>query len=139
MTLIYSDGGRKASGKYSGRASGDCVARAIANATGLEYDVAYNLVRAIKKASITSGAITSGGKQRISAKNGIPTKIVALICKLVDFETCTEVSSLSGIPTIGTYIIHHVGHLSVMIDGNVIDTFISMAPIVCYYSKSKEN
>jgi hypothetical protein len=47
MTYIYNDGGRKEAG-YKGTA-GDCGARAIAIALGMDYKTAYNLLAQANK------------------------------------------------------------------------------------------
>jgi hypothetical protein len=64
MNWTYNDGGRKETG-FNGSA-GDCVARAVAIATGIPYKEAYESLAEINTK-------TKGDKAR-SARNGIQTK-----------------------------------------------------------------
>lgn len=59
MNFVYSDGGR--SNYFKGKHVGDCVTRAICNATGLDYKKVYDDLK-----SLNNG---------ISCRNGTPVKV----------------------------------------------------------------
>jgi len=65
MTYQYNDGGRKAAG-FKGT-TGDCVARAVAIASGLPYSEVY----AILAEGTGSQRAGKAGKRSASARNGI--------------------------------------------------------------------
>ena len=66
MEFVYSDGGR--SNYYKAKDVGDCVCRAICNATGEDYQKVYKALNAMAKNERTSRH--RGGK-RSSSRNGV--------------------------------------------------------------------
>ena len=75
MKFNYNDGGRS---KYFKGQAGDCVTRAIAIATRMDYKEVYNLVA--KKVEAITGTK--------SARNGVPKKLTKQIMKELGFK-CT--------------------------------------------------
>lgn len=67
MGFVYDDGGRASSG-YKGKA-GDCCCRAIAIATGMPYQEAYDLINRYGKAERMTKKVRESG--RSSARNGV--------------------------------------------------------------------
>ena len=65
--FVENDGGRKAAG-YRGE-TGDCVTRAIAIATGLDYQATYDLVN--RFSSEERGRVRRGKVRRSSARTGV--------------------------------------------------------------------
>ncbi|MGY8633832.1 hypothetical protein RAD15_15250 [Bradyrhizobium sp. 14AA] len=70
MNFVYNDGGRAAAG-FKGRA-GDCVARAIAIASGRDYATVYNELAAGNAAQHVT--MRSPKKRGRTARDGISTK-----------------------------------------------------------------
>ena len=64
MKFVYSDGGRS---NYFKGTAGDCVCRAICNATGLDYKVVYDKINEVAKKERTS----SRKRGKSSARNGV--------------------------------------------------------------------
>lgn len=64
MKFIYSDGGRS---KYFKGTAGDCVVRAICNATGLDYKEVYDNINLLAKKE----KITKRKKDISNARNGV--------------------------------------------------------------------
>ena len=65
MELIYSTGGRE---KYfKSNVVGDCVCRAIANATGMDYKQVYDLINSYAKKE----HISKRKKKKSNARNGV--------------------------------------------------------------------
>lgn len=69
MKVILTDGGRKTAG--FGKGNGDCVARAIAIASGRDYREVYRRLATGKGAQRASSRT---GRQKASADNGIHVK-----------------------------------------------------------------
>ena len=67
MEWIYNDGGRAAAG-YKGKA-GDCACRAIAIATGMDYQDVYDLINAYGKKERMSKRVRARG--RSNARTGV--------------------------------------------------------------------
>lgn len=65
MVLIYSTGGRE---KYfKSNVVGDCVCRAIANATGMDYKQVYDLINSYAKKE----HLSKRKKKKSNARNGV--------------------------------------------------------------------
>ena len=65
MELIYSTGGRE---KYfKANVVGDCVCRAIANATGMDYKQVYDLINSYAKKE----HLSKRKKKKSNARNGV--------------------------------------------------------------------
>lgn len=125
MEFIYSDGGRS---KYFKGHTGDCVCRAICNATGRDYKEIYNLINEIGKREKTgkrkkgrSNARTGTYKytekeiiENILGWKWIPTMTIGSGCKVHLRE--------DEIPN-GTLIIRTSRHLTCVKDRVLYDTY----------------
>jgi hypothetical protein len=124
MDWVYNDGGRKAAG-YKGNA-GDCGPRAIAIATGMSYQDAYELVdqhgateraskRRNKKSSARTGTYTATFRRIMDSLNWqwTPTKFFGEGCKVH-----MKKDELPG----GTIILRVSKHFCAVINGVVQDT-----------------
>lgn len=67
MRFVYSDGGRS---KYFKGTTGDCVCRAICNATGRDYKEVYDMINHLAK----SERLTKNNPRRSNARNGVYRK-----------------------------------------------------------------
>lgn len=70
MKVVITDGGRKAAG-FTGKARGDCVARAIAIVTGKPYREVYDR---LAEGNVTQRASKRTGRKTRSASDGINVK-----------------------------------------------------------------
>lgn len=69
MKFVYSDGGR--SKYFDGRNAGDCVTRAICNATGMDYKVVYDRINELEN------TMKVGKRERKgSARSGVRKKVL---------------------------------------------------------------
>ena len=118
MKFNYNDGGRS---KYFKGQAGDCVTRAIAIATGMDYKEVYNLVA--KKVEAITGTK--------SARNGVPKKLTKQIMKELGFKWVSTMSVGTGckvhlreedLPE-GIIITKVTGHIVCIIDGVINDTY----------------
>ena len=126
MNFVYSDGGRA---KYF-RAEhvGDCVTRAICNATGMDYKEVYDAINSKAKTERTK---SHRGQKRSSARNGVfkdnfhpfilslgwewhPTMQIGQGCKV--HLKADELPS-------GTLIVSVSKHLTCVKDGTLYDTY----------------
>ena len=70
MELIYSTGGRE---KYfKSNVVGDCVCRAIANVTGMDYKQVYDLINSYAKKE----HLSKRKKKKSNARNGVTTDTI---------------------------------------------------------------
>src|ERR1700683_580286 len=77
MNFIYNDGGRSAAG-YKGK-TGDCVTRAIAIATGLSYQYAYELINAASLSERLTKRRRSKGNARLGVHKDTTRNVLALL------------------------------------------------------------
>lgn len=137
MNFVFDDGGRSEAG-FTGKA-GDCVARAVAIASGLPYRAVYD--RLAKE----TGAQRAGkrGKRPASARNGINTKrkwfkdyMAELGFRWVPTmqigSGCTVHLRSSELPP-GRLIVSTAKHYVAVIDGVVHDTFRPDREDICVY------
>jgi hypothetical protein len=120
MPFMFNDGGRAESGRRG--EAGDCVTRALAIATGVDYDEVYrDLARGMAKR----------GKPR-SARNGVHRSVYRPWLEAHGFEWrptmaigsgCTTHVHPDELPTIGRFVLRLTHHLSALVDGVVLDTF----------------
>lgn len=124
MELNYNDGGRKAAG-YKG-AAGDCGVRAIAIATGMPYQEAYELVDLYGKKERKS----KGRSQKTTARTGVYTATFRRIMADLGWKWTPTMFVGSGckvhmkadeLPS-GTLILNVSKHFCAVIDGVVNDT-----------------
>jgi len=116
MTYVYNDGGRKEAG-YKGNA-GDCGARAIAIALGMDYKQAYTLLATANK---------NCGKAK-SARNGISKDIYSDVLKTLGWvwvaapKFVGRKAKCSDMPP-GKVIARQAGHFVAVVDGVPQDTW----------------
>lgn len=133
MSYVLSDGGRFASGR-KGFAK-DCATRAVAIATGMDYDDVYNLLaRANKRVG-----------RRKSAREGIEIEVLEIVLKHLGFVQCQAPKFVGrkarycDLP-MGRIIARQAGHVVAVIDGVLHDTFDSSNRMVYkYYLLNKQN
>jgi hypothetical protein len=120
--LIVNDGGRAAAG-YRGQA-GDCVARSIAIAAQLPYQVVYDALNAAAKDEKPRGSRPS------SARNGMARPVIRRFMKELGWEWTPTMSIGSGttvhlceeeLPP-GRLVVSCSKHLTAVIDGVIHDT-----------------
>lgn len=115
MEFKYNDGGR--SKYFTAKNVGDCVTRAIANATGLDYKLVYDSLRK-----------SAGG----SVRNGCPKKAytkvmgeIGLIWKptMTIGSGCNVHLSDGELPRKGRLVVRVSRHLTCLKDGVLYDTY----------------
>ncbi len=130
MKYVYDDGGRKAAG-FTG-STGDCVTRAIAIATGQDYQTVYDALaagnarqRKSKRASKATGSRTAARgistgrkwfKDYMAALGWVwtPTMLIGSGCK---------VHLTDGELPMGRLVVAVSKHLTAVIDGVIHDTY----------------
>lgn len=127
VNFVYSTGGRE---RYFKRMDvRDCVVRAIANATGLDYLEVYNGIndeakreraskRKGKRSSARNGVYTDTAKRYIERKLGwvwVPTMSIGTGCK-------THIRE-GELPSSGSYILNLSRHFSCWKDNALVDTY----------------
>ena len=120
----YNDGGREAAG-FKGTA-GDCVVRAVAIAEGADYRETYNSVnafisgsrkcKAIRRSSSRTGVMSTVTRKFLAARGWrwVPT---------MGIGTGTRVHLRADELPPGKLIVKLSGHLTVVIDGVIHDTY----------------
>ena len=127
MRFIYNDGGR--SNYFKGKkAVGDCVTRAIANATGLDYKKVYDDLNQLAKSERTSNR----KRGTSSARNGVyKVTLKKYIEKVLGWtwhatmqigQGCKVHLSAEELPS-GTLIVSVSKHLTCVKDGVLYDTY----------------
>lgn len=125
MNIIYATGGREL---YFEKVNvRDCVTRAIANATGMDYLEVYKGINDIAKKERTAKRAKS------SARNGVrPATVKKFIEGVLGWvwvpcmgigTGCQVHLRASELPAKGTYILNLSGHLSCWKDGELYDTY----------------
>ena len=127
MKFIYSDGGR--SKYFKAKNVGDCVTRAICNASGKDYYEVYSALNELAKHEKTSKR--KHGKS--NSRNGVYKNTYR---KYIEKTLGWKWISLSGIgkgisvhlseeelPKKGTYILKVSKHLTCLKDGQLYDTY----------------
>lgn len=123
MKWVFNDGGRAAAG-FKGKASGDCVCRAIAIAAGMPYKDVYALINEL---NITFPP--RGTKKQSSARTGCSKKIIDKVFERLGWPwtptmgigTGCTVHLRDGDLPMGTLICNVSGHLVAVIDGVIHD------------------
>lgn len=136
VAYVYHDGGRAAAG-FKGKRAGDCVARAIAIATGLPYLEVYNRLAEGNKTQRVTKRSSKRTAGRRTASQGICTgrKWFNDYMHELGFEwyTFTEIGrpstirltdeeSMKLVPK-GNVIVSLRGHVAALIDGVLHDTY----------------
>lgn len=128
MKFQYADGGRKAAG-FRGIA-GDCVCRAICNATGLEYKDVYHK---LAHGNCTQRNTSRSSRGRRTASEGIHvgrTWFKEYMAKL-DFVWVSTMGIGTGckvhlrrdqLPTVGRMVVRVSKHCTAVVNGVLFDT-----------------
>ena len=127
MKFVYDDGGR--SKYFKATNVGDCVTRAICNATGKDYKEVYDALNRIAKSSRKSKRERGSSNSR----NGVHTRIAK---KYIENELGWQFVATMGIgtgcqvhltenelPKKGCYILNLSHHFSCIKDGVLYDTY----------------
>lgn len=127
MKFVYDDGGR--SKYFKATNVGDCVTRAICNATGKDYKEVYDALNRIAKSSRKSKREIGSSNSR----NGVHTRIAK---KYIENELGWQFVATMGIgtgcqvhltenelPKTGCYILNLSHHFSCIKDGVLYDTY----------------
>ena len=131
MRYILNDGGRYVAG-FKGSA-GDCAARAMAIALGLEYKEAYN--------EVAEGNARNGLPK--SARNGVMKNVFSDILKQHGWVWCSAPRFASrkarcGDLPVGMFIARQAKHFVAVLDGVPQDTFDCTHKMVYGYWKKEE-
>ena len=127
IEFVYNDGGR--SNYFKGSNVGDCVTRAISNASGVDYLEVYNALNKLSKNERTgcrkrkvsnsrSGVFTNTAKKYIEGVLGwiwVPCMTIGSGCQV---HLCEK-----ELPSKGTYILNLSRHFSCWKDGKLVDTY----------------
>lgn len=127
MEFVYNDGGR--SNYFKASNVGDCVTRAICNATGKDYKEVYDALNAIaKKARKSKREI---GKS--TSRNGVHTRIAKKYIEGVlgwKWHACMGIGTgcqvhlrSDELPKEGSYILNLSRHFTCVKDGVLLDTY----------------
>lgn len=125
MELIYSTGGRE---KYfKSNVVGDCVCRAIANATGMDYKQVYDLINSYAKKE----HLSKRKKKKSNARNGVTKDTIWRILTDLGWKWIPTMLIGSGcqvhlnekeLPD-GTLIVSVSKHLTCFKNGKLYDTY----------------
>ena len=126
MRYVYSDGGRS---KYFKGTAGDCVTRAICNATGLDYKEVYDTLFKMIKAKPSKKA---SGSKGTTPRNGVPIKIIHSYLEqqlgwvwhptMEIGQGCRVHLAARELPA-GTLIVQVSGHITCVKDGVLYDSY----------------
>lgn len=145
MTWVTNDGGRAAAG-YKGNA-GDCVTRAIAIASGRDYQEVYDELRS------ELSRYRFGKRERVvtTPRNGVPKRLIRRYLADQGWQWTPTMAVGRGttvhlradeLPT-GTLIVQCSRHLTAVIDGTIHDTFDpsrdGTRAVYGYWKKEKED
>lgn len=125
MNFIYNDGGR--SNYFKKENVGDCVVRAICNATGKDYKEVYDAINVMAK----SERITKRKHDKSSARNGVYKETWKKYLESLGWKWHSCMSIGSGCTTHlrsdelpkGTIIVQVSKHLTCVKDGVLYDTY----------------
>lgn len=115
MRFVKSHGGRE---KYFEKLNvGDCVTRAICNATGKDYMEVYKALAALSKSSPRNGVYKSAYRKYLASLGYSFTPLMGIGtgCRT---HLCEE-----ELPTKGTYILKVSKHLTCIKDGVLYDSY----------------
>jgi len=135
MCYIYDDGGRAAAG-YKGDA-GDCGARALAIATGMPYQQAYDAINEIAK--MERGGKRKRGRGRSSARTGVYSETMRRLMAALGWTWTPTMHIGSGCKVhlhdgelpMGRLLVRLSKHYTTVIDGVIHDTFDPQRETYC--------
>lgn len=128
LPYIYDDGGRAAAG-YTG-ATGDCVTRAIAIATGVPYRTVYDRLADDMRA-VAARARSARRQRWTSPRDGVPRTVYEPFLNAHGWTWTPTMTIGSGttvhvaageLPDTGPVIVRLSKHLSALVDGVIHDT-----------------
>lgn len=126
MEFKYSDGGR--SNYFKATDVGDCVTRAICNATGKDYKEVY---KALNELALNEKVSKHRGEKRSSSRDGVFKETYTQYLKDLGWEWhptmifgqgCTTHLKADELPS-GTIIVSVSKHLTCVKDGVLYDTY----------------
>ena len=125
MKMIYSDGGR--SQYFKAQNVGDCVTRAICNATGMDYKQVYDDLKELAKKE----RITKRHKHRSTVRDGVSRNTLNKYIKSLGWIWVPKMTIGSGCTLhlseyefpMGTYIVSVSKHLTCVKDKVLYDTY----------------
>ena len=120
MKFVYADGGRSAYFKAGN--VGDCVTRAICNATGRDYKEVYKALSAAQK-KVSGKRSARDGVNRKVLKHYIEREIGARWVACMGIGTGCRVHLCAEELPKGKLIVNLSGHLSCVKDGVLYDTY----------------
>lgn len=126
MEFIYSDGGR--SKYFAASKVGDCVTRAICNATGKDYKEVYDRINTLEKTRRVGKrerrGSARGGVRKSVLKHYIEQELGLKWVSCMGIGTgCKVHVSNNDLPNSGSFILNLSGHLSCIKDGKLYDTY----------------
>lgn len=143
MKFHYSDGGR--SNCFKATNVGDCVTRAICNATGNDYQEVY---KALNELSLKENVSKHRGEKRSSSRDGVFKETYRQYLKELGWEWhstmifgqgCTTHLRENELPS-GTIIVQVSKHLTCVKDGVLYDTYdCSRGGTRCVYGYYMKN
>lgn len=127
MRFIYDDGGR--SKYFKATNVGDCVTRAIANATGVDYKEVYDALNALAKEERTGKRKRGKSKARDGVYNATYRKYIEgelgwvwVPCMSIGSGCKTHLRD-GELPQKGNYVVRTSHHLTCVRDGALVDTY----------------
>ena len=126
MRFVYADGGR--SKYFKAENVGDCVTRAICNATGMDYNEVYQGLKGFAK----NERITKKHKRKSSVRDWVRKETSRKYIESLGWvwhpvmkigTGCTMHLSSKDFPSKGTYIVKLSHHLTCVKDGVIYDTY----------------
>ena len=126
MEFVYNDGGR--SKYFKAKNVGDCVTRAIANATGRDYKEVYDALNALAKSTKNTH---KGKKLKSSARDGMYKKVYHKYLTSIGWVRCVTCKVGEGVKMHlraeelpkGNLIVEIARHLTNVRDGIIYDTY----------------
>lgn len=125
MEFIYNDGGR--ANYFKGKNVGDCVVRAICNATGKDYKEVYDAINALSKNERTG----TRKKDKSSSRDGVYKSTYKKYLESIGWKWiscmgigtgCTTHLSSKELPN-GILIVQVTKHLTCIKNGILYDTY----------------
>jgi hypothetical protein len=117
MAYVFNDGGKAATGRKG--KSGDCAVRAVAIATGTDYETAYRMM--------ADEAASFGYKK--SARDGIHIQVMTAVLKKFDWawvaapKVAGRKARCADLADKGTVIARQAKHFVAVVDGMPHDIF----------------
>lgn len=127
MRFVYSDGGR--SNYFKADHVGDCVTRAIANATGRDYKLVYDELKDLAR----DERLTKRHPKKSSVRDGVRMDTIHFYLEemlgwrwtpcMKPGSGCTTHLCKEELPSVGNYIVRVSKHLTCVKNGVLYDTY----------------